>query len=279
MNLAGKTFLVTGANTGIGYGTALGLAELGATVIMVCRSPQRGQQARDEIIRASGNDAVHLLITDLSSQADIRKLAQEIRMQFDHLHCLINNAAVIPAQREITVDRLEMQFAVNHLAPFLLTHLLLDLLHTSAPARIVTVSSNVHHGAQLDFDDLQSEHSYERVRAYNQSKLANVLFTMELARRLAGSGVTANALHPGVIATNVLDDYTGRPRSNQRDVADWRRGARTSIYLATSPDVEGISGRYFADERETNASELAQDEGLARRLWDISTELTSINPE
>jgi len=176
MDLAGKTFLVTGANTGIGFGTALGLAELGATVIMVCRNPERGKSARAEIAHQTGNDALYLQIADLASQSDIRKLAQEITMQFDRLHCLINNAAVVPAQREVTVDGLEMQFAVNHLAPFLLTNLLLDLLRTSAPARIITVSSDLHHSAQLEFDDLQLERSYKRGRAYNQSKLANVLF-------------------------------------------------------------------------------------------------------
>ncbi len=279
MDLKEKTFLVTGANTGIGYGTALGQVELGATVIMVCRNPERGESARAEIAHQSGNDSVHLQISDLASQADIRKLAQEITMQFDRLHCLINNAAVVPAQREVTVEGLEMQFAVNHLAPFLLTYLLLDLLRTSAPARIVTVSSDLHHSARLEFDDLQLERSYKRGRAYNQSKLANVLFSMELGRRLAGSGVTTNALHPGVIATNIMADYTGQSRSKQRNVADWRRGARTSIYLATSPDVEGISGRYFVDERETNASELAQDGALARRLWNVSANLTGIDPD
>lgn len=272
----GRVCLVTGANAGIGKATALGLAERGATVIMVARDRERGEAARDEISRRSGNELVDLLLADLSSQAEIRRLATEFKGQYGQLHVLINNAAVIPLQRQETVDGLEMQFAVNHLAYFLLTHLLLDVLKASAPARIVNVSSQTHHWGTIDFDDLQSERSYDPQAAYMQSKLANVLFTYELARRLQGSGVAVNCLHPGSIRTRLNANYAGRSGPVEASLAELQRGAQTSIYLATSPKVEGVSGKYFVNQQQTQSSAESYDQHLSQRLWQISAELTGL---
>lgn len=276
----GTICMVTGANAGIGKATALGLARLGATVIMVCRSRQRGEVARDEIKRESGNDSVSLMLADLSWQASIRQLAADFEARRSALHVLINNAGVITRSRTVTKDGLETQFAVNHLACFLLTNLLLDVLKASAPARIINVSSQVHYGASIDFDDLQSERSYRPARVYAQTKLANVAFTYELARRLRGTGVTVNCLHPGVIATNMLSDYMGVPRSLQFTTrivgASPEKGAQTPLYLATSPEVEGVSGAYFENRSAVRSSPASYDGAVARRLWRVSAELAGL---
>ena len=274
--MEGKVCLVTGANAGIGKATALGLAQRGATVVMVSRDRERGEAAQAEIARQSGNESVDLLLADLSSQAEIRRLAAEFGRQYDQLHVLVNNAAIIPLQRRETEDGLEMQFAVNHLAYFLLTHLLLDVLKASAPARIVNVSSQTHQWGQIDFDDLQSEKQYDPQPAYMQSKLANVLFTYELARRLQGTGATANCLHPGGIRTRLNANYAGRAGAAEASPAELQRGAQTSIYLATSPEVEGVSGKYFVNRRQTQSSAESYDQHLAQRLWQISAELTGL---
>ena len=274
--MEGKVCLVTGANAGIGKATALGLAQRGATVVMVSRDRERGETVQAEIARQSGNESVDLLLADLSSQAEIRRLAAEFGRQYDQLHVLVNNAAIIPLQRQETEDGLEMQFAVNHLAYFLLTHLLLDVLKASAPARIVNVSSQTHQWGQIDFDDLQSEKQYDPQPAYMQSKLANVLFTYELARRLQGTGVTANCLHPGGIRTRLNANYAGRAGAAEASPAELQRGAQTSIYLATSSEVEGVSGKYFVNRRQTQSSAESYDQHLAQRLWQISAELTGL---
>jgi NAD(P)-dependent dehydrogenase (short-subunit alcohol dehydrogenase family) len=194
---------------------------------------------------------------------------------------LINNAGVIPARREVTVDGLEMQFAVNHLAYFLLTNLLLQELRAGTPSRIINVSSGAHDGARLQFDDLQSEREYQPRAVYSRSKLANVLFTYELARRLKGSGVTANCLSPGVVATGMLADYMGVPRTGGASASSFgaspERGAQTSIYLATSPDVEGVTGKYFEKSRAIRSSQESYDEAAARRLWEVSERLTGLS--
>ena len=222
-----------------------------------------------------------MLVADLSSQAEIRKLAANFKGQHSKLHVLVNNAGIIPRKREVTVDGFETQFAVNHLAPFLLTNLLLDVLKSSAPARIVTVASDMHRGATIDFDDLQSEHSYGPVRVYCRTKLANVMFTRELARRLEGTGVTANCLHPGVVATKLLADGMGLPgalRSTTRLIGSKpEKGAKTSIYLAVSPEVETVSGKYFVREKTVEPSQASSDEKTASRLWRVSAELTGIS--
>src|SRR5947209_8315404 len=234
-SMQGKICMVTGANSGIGKATALALAHMGATVVMVCRDRARGEEARSEITTKSRNNAVDLLLADLSSQQSIRHLVEDFEQRYTHLHVLINNAgASFPGRRE-TVDGLEMTFAVNYLAPFLLTNLLLDILKASAPARIVNVSSNSHAAGYIQLDDLQSEH-YKSMRVYGQAKLALVLFTYELARRLQGTGVTANCLHPGFVATNFAQrDLWPIARTAAKLVLFFgispEEGAKTSIYL------------------------------------------------
>lgn len=280
-SMAGKICMVTGANDGIGKATALGLANLGATVVMVCRSREQGEAALAEIKQKSGSDYVSLLLADLASQDSIRDLAENFKAQHGALHVLINNAGIISRQRLVTVDGLETQFAVNHLAPFLLTNLLLDVLKSSAPARIVTVASDMHRGANIDFDDLQSERSYGPTQVYSKTKLANVLFTYELARRLQGTKVAANCLHPGMVATKLLADAIGIPRALMSRTrlmgSSPEKGAKTSIYLATSPALEGVSGKYFIKQKAVESAKVSYDDSLASRLWKVSAELTGLS--
>jgi len=275
-SMSGRICMVTGANAGIGKATALGLAKMGGTVVMVCRSRERGEATLAEIKQESGNASVHLLLADLSSQDDIRRLAAAFNAKVPALHVLINNAGIIPRKRTVTGEGFETQFAVNHLAYFLLTHLLLDILKASAPARIVTVSSQVHHGASIDFDDLQSERAYRPTRVYASTKLANVLFTYELARRLEGTGVTANCLHPGSVATNLLADFLPTPLRFVTKIVGVspEKGARTPLYLATSPEVEEVTGKYFVNQKPAASSKPSYDRDLARRLWQVSEKLT-----
>lgn len=279
--MTGKICLITGANTGIGKATAIGLAKMAANVVMVCRNRERGQKALAEIKRESGNDSVRLFFADLSSQAQIHQLVKDFKAKFSNLHVLINNAATVPKHRQTTEDGMEMQLAVNHLAPFLLTNLLIDTLKDSAPSRIITVASKVHRGAAIDFGDLQSEKSYRRRQAYAMTKLANILFTYELARRLEGAKITANCLHPGVIATNLVTDYIGLPRSlhNISSIigASPERGAQTSIYLASSPQIENVNGAYFIKKQRANSSPESYDKQMAKRLWQDSMQLTGLD--
>lgn len=277
--MAGKVCLVTGANSGLGRATAAELARLGATVVMVCRNAGRAEPVRQAIRRETGNNDIDLLIADLSSQQSIRELAATFRQRYDRLHVLVNNAGAIFLHRETTVDGLEATFALNHLGYFLLTNLLLDRLLASAPARIVSVSSGAHSTGRIDFADLQAERRYFVWRAYSQSKLANILFTAELARRLEGTGVTANCLHPGFVRSSIAADTAlGRfafgllkPFSTPAEKA-----AKTPVYLATSPEVEGVTGKYFANQRPVRPSQLSMDPELARRLWQVSAELTHL---
>ena len=277
-----KTVLITGANAGIGLATSIGLGSLGARVLMVSRDEGRGREAQIIVKEKTGNDNVHLLIADLSDPSAIRKLARDVEHEFGKLHILLNNAAVIPRRREVTKDGLELQFAVNHLAYFHLTGFLIDVLKASAPARVVNVASQVHAGATIEFDDLQSEREYGRTRVYGKTKLANVLFTYELARRLEGKGVTANCLHPGVVATNLLADAGGLPRKlravTRIAAVSMESGARTSVYLASSEDVEGVSGKYFVKQKAAASSPESYDMESARRLWDISSQMTGLDP-
>jgi NAD(P)-dependent dehydrogenase (short-subunit alcohol dehydrogenase family) len=276
--MIGKICIVTGANAGIGKATALGLAQRGATVVMVCRSRERGAAAKGEIMEKTGNQSVDMLLADLSSQAAIRHLAADFQQRYSSLHVLINNAGIIPQTRTVTEDGLEMQLAVNHLAYFLLTNLLLDLLKASAPARIMNVSSGVHAGATIDFDDLQSERAYRPSTVYGRTKLMNVLFTYELARRLQGTAVTANCLHPGVIATKLNRDYMGGASLSGYKASDasLAEGAKTSLYLATAPEVAGVSGQYFSHQRPASSSAVSHDEALSRRLWAVSAKLVGL---
>lgn len=265
-DINGRVCIVTGANRGIGKATALGLARAGARVVMVCRSQERGAIAAAEIDETVGRHLTDVLAADLASH--------------DRLDVLVNNAGIVTRRRILSADGIETQFAVNHLAPFLLTHLLLDLLKRSRPSRIVNVSSDAHSRGRIDFDDLQGARRYGHLKAYYQSKLANVLFTRELARRLTGTGVTVNCLHPGVIATHLLASTMWLPRSLEGVLRLFFRnpeqGARTSVHLATSPAVEGITGRYFRECSEHQPSSEAQDDQMAARLWQVSEQLAGI---
>lgn len=281
-NMKGKVFLVTGANAGIGKATAVGLAKTGARVVMVCRNQDKGEAARAEIVAESGNKDVDLLIADLSAQRSIRQLAQDFNAKYERLDVLVNNAGGVFSSRMVTEDGLEYTFAFNHLGYFLLTHLLLDKIKASAPARIVNVSSGAQANGRINFDDLQGEQNYSGFSAYSQSKLANVLFTYELARQLDGSGVTANVLHPGVVRTNFGRDMMSFPfkvviRLLAPFMASPEKGARTPIYLATSPEVAGVTGKYFVNEKEKKSSPISYDTAVAQRLWRVSEELTGLS--
>ncbi len=278
--LRGKVCLVTGATSGIGAVTALELARRGARVVLVGRNPDRCAATICQIQEQTAHAEVEFLLADLSSQQQIRDLARHYLERHRRLDVLINNAGGLWLKRVQTPDGLEMTFAVNHLAYFLLTRLLLDVLKASAPARIVNVSSRAHRGVTIPFDDLQGVRHYNGWRAYKQSKLANLLFTYELARRLEGTGVTANALHPGWVDTGfgANNGWIGRL---WQSVAHWfairpEEGARTVVYLAASPEVAGISGRYFVKEREAASSAASYDETAAKRLWQVSEELTGL---
>jgi retinol dehydrogenase-14 len=277
--MTGKTVLVTGGTGGIGRATAAGLAALGARVGIVGRDQARAD-ATAEAIRAAGGE-VDVFTADVSAQREVRRLAEQVLAAYPRLDVLVDNVGGFWATRHVTADGLERTFAINHLAPFLLTNLLLDRLVASAPARVVTVSSGAQAMGRINFDDLQQERGYNGQRAYNQSKLANVMFTYELARRLEGTGVTANVLHPGVVRTAF----------GQEDMGRWMRvmvpvarpfmkapgeGARTSIYLAASPEVEGVTGRYFANSKPRDSSRASYDEAAAARLWRVSADLVGL---
>jgi NAD(P)-dependent dehydrogenase (short-subunit alcohol dehydrogenase family) len=279
--MAGKICIVTGANSGIGKETALGLARLGATVVMLCRNCRRGEKAQRDIIRRSGNSSVDLLLADLSSQQAIHQFVAAFQQRYQQLHVLVNNAGSVFLPRQLSVDSLEMTLAVNYLSGFLLTNLLLDMLKASAPARVVNVSSNAQGVGYINLDDLQMEKRYTLLRAYAQSKLANVLFTYALAHRLEGTGVTVNCLHPGVVATNI---WSSPLPSFLRPLAVISRlfgvtpeeGAHTSLYLASSPEVEGVTGKYFEKFQAERSTKISYDIAVQERLWEISEELTGI---
>lgn len=276
-----KICIVTGSNTGIGKATAAVLATLGAEVIMVCRNKGKGETARKQIIRQSKNDAVHLLIADLSSMNEVRNFSQEIHSRFNKIDVLINNAGLITLQRQSTVDGYEYQFAVNYLSNFLLVHLLLDLLLKVVPSRIINVSSGVHRGADINFDDLQSEKEYYPHKVYGMTKLAQIVFTYKLSKLLEGKNITINALSPGVVATNLLSDFNDQPRilgfldSFKNDSPE--KGAETSIYLASSYEVEKISGKYFVNKKMEESSLASYDPKTADRLWNESLKLCGIS--
>jgi NAD(P)-dependent dehydrogenase (short-subunit alcohol dehydrogenase family) len=275
-----KVCLITGITSGIGKVTARELARMGATVVGVARDEARGKAAVDEIRREAGNEGVHLLVGDVSSQADVRRVAAAFQSKFDHLHVLVNNAGAMFGERRVTADGLEATFATNHIAYFLLTSLLLDVIKGSAPARVVSVASEVHRGVQLDFDDLQFERRpYSLWPVYSASKLANVLWNAELARRLEGSGVTANSLHPGVIGSNIgATTGPGWMRFGMKLARPFlltpEKGAATSIYLASSPEVAKVTGKYFDKKKPRETSPEANNQETARKLWAASEALT-----
>jgi NAD(P)-dependent dehydrogenase (short-subunit alcohol dehydrogenase family) len=274
----GKTCLVTGATSGIGRETAAGLAEAGATVILVARDEARGAAARDEIGRRAPGARVDIATADLSSLAEVRRLAGDVQRRYERLDVLVNNAGVISTRRQVTVDGFETTFAVNHLAPFLLTNELRGLLVGSGNARVVTVSSAAHKQVRrIPWEDMAR--GVEPGQAYPLSKLLNILFTVELARRLSGTGVTANCLHPGFVRTALGRDVTGALGAALRLVLRLRpgpaTGAATSIYLASSPEVAGVTGGYFVKCKRARPSALATDADAAARLWTLSEELTT----
>ncbi len=275
-DMKGKICMVTGSNSGIGKATALGLAEMGATVVMICRNVEKGEAAKKEIIDKSGNKSVDLLIADLSSQRQIRSLVEEFKKKYQKLHVLINNAGIILSKRSLSEDGIEMQLAVNHLAPFLLTNLLLDVLKASAPSRIINVTSGLHTKATLDFDNLQGEKEYSAWKNYGITKLALVMFSNQLAKQLKGSGITVNCVHPGVVRTNLGRDLPWYMKWAVVFFKSPTKGAYTSIYLATSAELEGITGKYFANKQEKEASKEAFDEEKIQKLWEISEKLTKL---
>ncbi len=278
--MEGKVCLVTGATSGIGLVTARELARRGARVIGVGRSPERSAEAARQIREQTGTSAVEYLVADLSAQKELRKLADQVKAATGRLDVLVNNAGLIRLQRELTVDGLEMTFALNHLAYFLLTNLLLDTLKASAPARIVSVASAAHHHCKINFDDLQASKKYSAWRAYQQSKLANILFTRELARRLEGTGVSANTLHPGYVRTQIFrpEGFAGwlMRRAAELFAITPEEGAKTTIYLASSPEVEGQTGLYFVKQKAAASSPESLDDATARMLWDVSARLTGL---
>lgn len=282
--MAAPRALITGANSGIGKATATGLAERGFRVVMVCRDEERGTGARDEIRKATGNEDIDLLLADLASQIEVRALAETINDRYDRLDVLVNNAGVYEDVRSLTVDTVETTFAVNYLSHFLLTNLLLDLLKQTATrhgeARIVNLGSEAHRGGEIDFEDIHAAEDYGGLQAYAQSKLAMLLFTYELARRLRGTGVTVNCVHPGVVSSNIWSGNKDLLSIAARLLTFFykspEKGAEGVLYLATSDEVQGVTGAYFKGTEQVTASEESSDEDLAQRLWKRSAEMVDL---
>jgi NAD(P)-dependent dehydrogenase (short-subunit alcohol dehydrogenase family) len=280
--MKGKVCMVTGTNSGIGKETALGLAKMGAHVVMICHNRKRSEAARAEIANESGNDAVDLMIAELSSQKEVRRLAKDFKKRYNRLDVLINNAGVSLDKKIESPDGIEMIFAVNYFSHFLLTHLLLDVLRSSVPSRVVNVSSFMHYVTnKISFDDLAREQGFSAFSVYSESKLAMLMFSYELARRLAETGITVNALNPGLVNTNLGRDFTGF-----LSITGWvlknvlaippQKGALTSIYLASSPEVEGVTGKYFFKRKPKSSSKASYNERDWQRLWNISEKLTGL---
>lgn len=280
--MKGKICMITGANSGIGKATAIGLAKMGATIVMVCRNKERGEQALKDIRRKSNNESVYLVLADLSSQKAIHQLVKDFKEKYQHLHVLINNAGLNLSKRILTEDGIETTLAVNYLAPFLLCNLLLDPLEAGKPARIVNITSSVQ-AKSIDFDNLNGEKHYRQLKVYAMSKLAVIIFTYEFARKFDGNGVTINCLHPGYVRTNMIRNFRKFVKYFfpfiSLFVRSPKRGAKTSIYCASSPKVEGVSGKYFKKRKEAKSVKASYDEELAKELWDVSVELTNLNSE
>ena len=282
-DLRGKNILITGATSGIGFEASVQLARLGAKLVLVGRDAEKTRRTVEGVRARGGTNDVTYLLCDFSSHAAIRKLADDYRAHHDRLDVLVNNAGTVYKKRTLTETGIEATFAVNHLGYFLLTNLLLDMIKKSAPSRIITVASIAQRQGRIDFDDLAFErHRYGMMKAYARSKLANVLFAAELARRLAGTGVTSNSLHPGSVNTNI---WSGAPGYAKPLIAilvkpflvSAERGAQTIVQLAADPSLEDVSGKYFEKKRPVSPAPLAQDQALAKRLWDVSARLVGLN--
>ena len=279
-DMGGKTVLITGGTSGIGKAAAVALAAMGANVVIVGRNQERGEAAVEEIRARSHNEPVELLLADLSVQSEVRGLAQEFQARHDRIDVLVNNAGLVQSKRTESLDGIETTLAINHLAPFLLTNLLLERLEESAPSRVITVSSEAQRWGTMDFEDLQSRRKYRGFPVYGMTKLANIMFTYELAERLSGTGVSANCLHPGSVGTNFGQNNKGPMALFFRTFKPFMRspekGADTLVWLASSPEVDGVSGKYFSDRKEIEAKSVAYDRAARRRLWEISEELTGL---
>jgi NAD(P)-dependent dehydrogenase (short-subunit alcohol dehydrogenase family) len=279
--MKGKVCLITGATSGIGLETAKQLARLGATVIVVGRNASKGAMVVSQLRQQTGNAQIEFMHADLSSQKEIRALAEQFKRKYARLDVLVNNAGIVKIFRAESVDGIEMTWAVNHLAYFLLTNLMLDVLNASAPARIVNVSSAMHWQARIHFNDVEFKRGYNPLTTYCHSKLANIMFTYELARRLEGTGVTANALHPGGVRTNLLASngwffrWIAQPIFNLHAVSV-EEGAQTSVYLATSSEVEGVTGKYFVRCQPRPSSPASYDESAQKKLWEVSEKMTGM---
>jgi len=281
--MTGRTVVITGGNSGVGKATATALASLGARTVITARSESRGREALADIRRASGSDQVELVVFDLADLHSVHDGALELLDRYEQIHVLVNNAGLVLSARTETKDGLEATFAINHLGPLSLTQLVTDRLIASAPARVVNVASTAHRSARggMGFDDLQSRERYRGMQVYGRSKLANILFTNELARRLSGTGVTANSLHPGTVATGYArdGDATGFLAFGVKVIKPFiltpEKGARTSVYLASSPEVDGVTGEYFVKRRPRTPSAAARDEAAATLLWSLSEELVA----
>jgi len=278
--MQGQTCVITGANSGIGREATRGLLALGAEVVMVCRNRDKAEDAKADVMRTTGRDKVHIVLCDLASQADIRRAAVELLERFPRIHALLNNAGLVNTERLETIDGHEATFAVNHLAPMLFTHLLKDRLITSSPSRVVTVSSGMHWRGRIDFDDLESKRGYSQFSVYSNTKLMNVLFARELARRLTGTGVVSNAMHPGFVHTNFgpqkgflrLAMPLARPF-----MISAPQGADTMVWLASAPEAANVSGEYFLKRKVALSSPRSKDMDLARRLWEVSAHLVGMS--
>ena len=279
--MRGKIALITGATNGIGRVTAQGLAQRGAIVVLVGRDADRARRAAEDIKNQTADSTVHILLADLSSQAQVRHLAGEFKQRFPRLNVLVNNAGAVFARRQVSVDGIEMTLALNHLAPFLLTNLLLDSLQASDQARIITVASVAHMGMRIPFDDMNHERGrYQAFVVYGQTKLMNIMFTYELARRLQGTTITANAVHPGFVGTNFGKNNGGAWNTiftlARPFAISPTRGAQTSIYLASSPDVTNQSGQYFTRRKAVKSSPASYDLETQKRLWVVSEKRTAL---
>lgn len=280
-NIVGKYCLITGATSGIGKETAISLAHLGANVIFTSRDKERGEEVKKEIIQKTKNENVNYLICDLSSFHSIRECVEEFKKRYGRLDVLINNAGVLPQERMISEDGIELNFAVNFLAPFLLTNLFLPLLKQSTPSRIINVSSTMHAEGEIDFEDLESKKSFNKYKSYSQSKLALILFTKKLAKNLKGSGVTVNALHPGVVGTEMTMQNVRKMNPItafffKKTLVTAKQGAETSVYLVISPLLMNTTGEYFVDKKTEKASLFTEDSLLQEKIWAVAEKYTGV---